>query len=379
MPPLNRAAYLVTTRAIPLEVRSAPYTPPGPDEIVVKNGAIAVNPVDYGKQRGGDHMLSWIKYPFVLGSDVAGEVVEVGAGGKAASLFKPGDRVVGHAVGLDRRSGKNSEGAFQLYTVLRSNVVSKIPDDLSYESACVLPMGVSTAACGLFLKDFNALRYPTSTEPRDTDPKQTFIVWGGSTSVGSNAIQLARAAGYEVFATSSPKNFEYVKNLGAAQAFDYNDPKTVGAMIAAFKDGNRTCAGSIAIGKGSLEACVDIVGAVPGRKFVAQTSVPINPGTMPSSSLGVAAVMLGYMWWNLSTGLRTRFRGVTTKFIWASDVAATEVGEMVYNDFLQNALATGRYQVKPVPQLVGKGLEHVQEALDTHMRGISAAKVVVSL
>ncbi|KAI4859094.1 zinc-binding oxidoreductase CipB [Hypoxylon rubiginosum] len=378
MPPLNRAAYLVTTRAVPLEVRPAPYTPPGPDEIVVKNGAIAVNPVDSGKQRGGDHMLSWIKYPFVLGSDVAGEVVEVGTGGRASTLFKPGDRVVGHAVGLDRRSGKPSEGAFQLYTVLRSNVASKIPDNLSYEKACVLPMGVSTAACGLFMKDFNALRYPTSAEPHQ-QPAPTFIVWGGSTSVGSNAIQLARAAGYDVFATSSPKNFEYVKALGAAQAFDYNDPKTVGAMVAAFKDGDRTCAGAIAIGKGSLEACVDIVGAVPGRKFVAQTSVPISPSAMPSSSLGVAAVMLGYMWWNFSTGLRTRLRGVTTKFIWASDVAATEIGEMIYNDFLTNALETGRYQVKPEPQVVGKGLEHVQEALDTNMRGVSATKVVVTL
>ncbi|KAI1770194.1 zinc-binding oxidoreductase CipB [Hypoxylon cercidicola] len=378
MPPLNRAAYLVTTRARPLEVRPAPYTAPGPNEIVVKNGAIAVNPVDYGKQRGGDHMLSWIKYPFVLGSDVAGEVVEVGKGGRAASLFKPGDRVVGHAVGLDRRSGKSSEGAFQLYTVLQCNVASKIPDNLPYERACVLPMGISTAACGLFLKDFNALRYPTSAENSEKPPP-TFIVWGGSTSVGSNAIQLARAAGYEVFATASPKNFAYVKELGAAQAFDYNDPKTAGAMIGAFKDGGRTCAGAIAIGKGSLEACVDIVGAVPGRKFVAQTSVPINPGAMPSSTLGTAAVMLGYMWWNFSTGLWTKYKGVTTKFIWASDIAATEVGEMIYNDFLQNALATGRYQVKPEPQVVGKGLEHVQEALDTNLRGVSATKVVVSL
>ncbi|KAI0165149.1 zinc-binding oxidoreductase CipB [Hypoxylon sp. FL1284] len=382
MPPLNRAAYLATTRGIPLEVRPAPYTPPGPDEVVVKNGAIAVNPVDYGKQRGGDHMLSWIKYPFVLGSDVAGEVVEVGKGGRAATLFKPGDRVVGHAVGLDRRSGKPSEGAFQLYTVLRSNVVAKIPDDLSYERACVLPMGVSTAAVGLFLEDFNALRYPPSTKQDEnrTAAGTTFVVWGGSTSVGSNAIQLARAAGYEVFATASPRNFAYVRALGAARVFDYADAgAATRGLVAALREGGRSCAGAIAIGTGSLEACVDVVAAVPGRRFVAQTSVPITPAALPSGALGTASVMLGYAWWNLTTGIRSRLRGVETKFIWASDVAATEVGERVYNGFLQDALARGEYQVKPDPLVVGNGLEHIQEALDTNMRGVSATKVVVTL
>jgi NADPH:quinone reductase-like Zn-dependent oxidoreductase len=46
---------------------------------------------------------------------------------------------------------------------------------------------------------------------------QTVLVWGGSTSVGSNAIQLAVAAGYEVITMSSPRNFEYVTPLGASQ------------------------------------------------------------------------------------------------------------------------------------------------------------------
>lgn len=374
MPPENRAAYLVSTRAKPLVVKPAPYTPPGPDEIVVKNGAIAVNPVDYGKQLGGDHMFTWIKYPFVLGSDVAGEVVEVGVGGKAAQLFKPGDRVVGHAVGMDKRSAKASEGAFQLYSVLRSHLASKIPDDLSDEKACVLPMGISTAASALFIKDNVGLQHPTSSS---SPPDGVVIVWGGSTSVGSNAIQLAKAAGYEVFATASPKNFQYVKDLGASQAYDYRDPQTPSTIIAQLK--GRTCAGAIAIGNGSLEACIDIVAAVPGRKFVAQASVPLDAAKLPSSVLGVAGVMLGYVKWNVAVAMRARFKGVGTKFIWGTDLMSNEVGAMIYNDFLPKALARGEYQAKPDPQVVGKGLEHVQDALDTNMRGVSAAKVVVTL
>ncbi|KAK9250246.1 hypothetical protein V1507DRAFT_506908 [Lipomyces tetrasporus] len=78
-----------------LEVNPAPYAPPGENEIVVKSGAVAINPVDWLKQDMGDMMFSWIKYPFVLASDVAGEVVQIG---RPVSRFKVGDRVIGHAL-----------------------------------------------------------------------------------------------------------------------------------------------------------------------------------------------------------------------------------------------------------------------------------------
>lgn len=78
-------------------------------------------------------------------------------------------------------------------------------------------MGVSVATKALFHKDYLSLGLPSASP----EPKQeTVLIWGGSTSVGSNAIQLAAAAGYEVITTASPHRFEYVKGLGAAQAFD---------------------------------------------------------------------------------------------------------------------------------------------------------------
>ncbi|KAI1452177.1 zinc-binding oxidoreductase CipB [Annulohypoxylon moriforme] len=380
MAPKNYAAYLVKAGAIPLEVKPAPYTAPGPEEIVVKNAALAINPVDYTKQHGGDQMFTWIKYPHILGSDVAGEVVEVGKGGQAEKLYKLGDRVLGFAASLDKRSAGAPEGAFQHYTVLRSHLATKIPDDLSYERACVLPMSLSTATCGLFKRDYNALEYPTtSPKSQDQTPTSTFIVWGGSSSVGCSAIQLAKAAGYEVIATASPKNFGLVKELGASQVYDYKDPDTPAMIIAALKE--KTCAGAIAIGNGSLEACINILSAVPGngRKFVAQTTVPINPAKMPKNFLKVMGVMLGFLWWNIKISLSSKFKGVETKFIWAPDVIADEVGGMIYQDFLPKALASGQFQVKPEPQVVGHGLECVQEAMDTNLRGVSATKVVVTL
>lgn len=167
-------------------------------------------------------LYPWIKTPFILGIDVAGEIVEVGRG---VTHLKIGDRVVGHAAGSNKNRNKSAQGAFQLYTVMLAYMVSPIPDTLSFESAAVVPLGASTAACGLFQKDQLALELPNpSRSPKPLG--KTVIIWGGATSVGSNAIQLAVAAGYEVITTSSPKNFGYVKKLGANQVFDYNS-KTV--------------------------------------------------------------------------------------------------------------------------------------------------------
>ena len=59
--PSNQAAWLSAKSAKPLEVKSAPYTPPGENEMVVKNSAIAINPLDWFKQIAGDIMFSWIK------------------------------------------------------------------------------------------------------------------------------------------------------------------------------------------------------------------------------------------------------------------------------------------------------------------------------
>ena len=340
--PSNTAAWLTAQKVRPLEVKSASYTAPGENEVVVKNGALALNPVDYAQQDLGDALFSWTTYPCVLGSDVAGEVVEVGSG---VSRFKNGDRVTGLCLGLT--SNRPADGAFQAYTVLRAHMTSPIPNALSYESASVIPLGISTAACGLFQKEYLALQFPAA--PPKPAAGQTVLIWGGSTSVGSNAIQLAIAAGYEVFTTASPKNFDYVKKLGASQVFDYSSETVVADLIKAFK--GKTSAGALAIGDGAADPCGEIVDKSEGKKFVALANPPSKE--LPS--------------------------GVGSKFIFGSDLKDNEVGPAIYEDFLPKALATGFFVAAPDAEVVGKGLASIQGGLDLLKKGVSARKYVISL
>ena len=371
--PSNRAAWLVTKDSKTLEVKSAPYTSPGMNQIVVKNRAVAVNPVDWIKVMAGGMMFGWLKYPMIPGYDVAGEVVEVGMG---VTRCSPGDRVVANAVGWDKRSNVASENAFQEYTVARTNLASPIPDSLPYENASVLPLGLSTAACALFMKDFLALQHPKS-QGMATATGETLLVWGGSTSVGCNAIQLARAAGYEVVTTASPKNFDLVKRLGASAAFDYRSATVVQDLIAELK--NKTLAGAIAIGSNSTNPCIDIVSASKGRKFIAKASAGSLPDVWPSTVLGTVSFVAGFVSSTLSIMLRSTIKRVSCKFLNGTDLMDNEVGKLIYEDYLPAALAQRTFVAAPEPMVVGHGLGHVQEALDLHRKGVSAKKLVVSL
>jgi len=95
-----------------------------------------------------------------------------------------------------------------------------VPDDWAFEDAAQLGIGPFTAAQTLYVsQDLPSPLTPTSTPT-------PILVSGGSSSVGQFVIQFAKLAGLRVLATSSPKNFDLLKSLGADEVFDYNDPET---------------------------------------------------------------------------------------------------------------------------------------------------------
>jgi len=345
--PSNKAAWLVADKVTPLEVKDALYPVPEPNEIVIQTRAVAINPVDFAIQTVGTGLFPGLTFPRTLGMDLAGTIVEVGS---AVTRFIVGDRVLAHPDAMR----KTAAGAFQMFVVAQDNMSSHFPNNTSFEEACVLPACLSVAACGLFQKDYLGLEYPTVPP---TPNGKMLLVWGGSTSVGCNAIQLGVAAGYEVVTTCSPHNFEYVKKLGARYAFDYNSPTAIEDILVVLN--GKLCAGAVAIGNFSsprngtaaAEACLDIVAKSQGTKFVSLAMV--YQGRMPE--------------------------GVDGKFIVGSTLKDNELGAKIFEEFLPKALEAGSYLYAPEPLVVGKGLESIQEAFEVVKKGVSAKKVVVSL
>ncbi|KAK9492610.1 chaperonin 10-like protein [Lipomyces doorenjongii] len=367
--PINRAAYQPAVKANSLEVKSATYTPAPDNGIVIRNHAIAINPIDWLIQAKGDIMYKHLIYPCILGLDVAGEVIEVG---KSVTRFQKGDRVLGYCRGIDAKVNSSAEGAFQEYTVVMEDFTSHIPSSVSYESASVIPLGLSTASAALFQEDQLALRYPT-VPPVPTG--QTLLIWGGSTSVGCNAIQLGVAAGYEVFATSSAKNSDLLKNLGASQVFDYKSKTIVRDLTTALK--GKTTAGGVAIGDGGAEVLMSVLQASEGQKQIALVSYPV-PKTQMNRFVFLRTA-LTFVSWTIAFKIKGAFNGVKGKYVNASSVTHNGVGRAVYVDFLPKALETGAFVPAPEPIVAGKGLESIQTAFNLQKKGVSAKKIVVTL
>lgn len=371
--PHNTAAVLRAPRA-GLVVEPTPMPVPAADEVVVRVRAVAVNPVDWVVQGTGPVTYRWLRTPAVLGSDVAGEVTAVGS---AVTRFTVGDRVFGLATGTDRGRDPQHEGAFQEYTALLERLTAPTPDALSDEQVVVLPLGASTAACALFQPQHLGLRMP-GQDGADGD-RGVVVVWGGSTSVGMNAVQLATAAGYDVVSTASPRNADLVRSLGADVVVDHHDPRAVDQLVAGIA--GRRVVGAVALGTTSAAACIRVLRRT-GGSVLALASTPVSleglagrrrlfPAMVPVfGRLGLT--MAGLL-------LRARRAGIRTAFIWGSSLRDDAVGPTLWGEILPRGLADGTLRAVPEPLVVGTGLGAVQGALDRQRAGVSAQKVVVTL
>jgi NADPH:quinone reductase-like Zn-dependent oxidoreductase len=149
--------------------------------------------------------------------------------------------------------------------------VSPIPDSLPYENGVVLPLAISTAAAGLYQKDFLALPYPTvNTKPSG----KTILIWGGASSVGSTAIQLAVSSGLEVVSTASKRNLDYVKGLGAKHVIDYAEPSAVEDIVKLLKGSKFLGAYDAISSPGTLKATAEIVSQLGGGKIATVLAAP---------------------------------------------------------------------------------------------------------
>ncbi|PQE19063.1 zinc-binding oxidoreductase protein [Rutstroemia sp. NJR-2017a BBW] len=178
------------------------------DYILVKTVSVALNPTDWKH-------ISYLAPPGALiGVDYAGIVEEVGKNVKKA--FQKGDRVCGFVHGGN--AVQPEDGAFAEYIVAKGDIQIHIPDNLSFQEAATLGVGIVTVGQALY----QSLKLALPTEPiKEPVP---ILIYGGSTATGVLAIQFAKLSGYNVITTCSPRNFDLVKSLGADAVFDYSDP-----------------------------------------------------------------------------------------------------------------------------------------------------------
>ena len=198
-----------------LTMREVPLPSLGVEDVLVKVRACGLCYHDILVMQG--ILRRGVKPQVVLGHEISGEVVEVGA---RVSTLKPGDRVTSiltDACGacercLDRGEhrclhgrgiGHSTDGGFAEYIALRQFSVVPLPPDVDLEGACLLgcPIGVVVRAI---------------TEVASVQPGETVLVTGASGGLGAHAVQVARAAGARVLAvTSIEEKVSRIQALGA--------------------------------------------------------------------------------------------------------------------------------------------------------------------
>lgn len=173
----------------------------GAGEILIKVESAGVGVWDPFEQEGGfaKEFGTHAKFPYVLGSDGAGTVVDVGTGVRG---FKKGDHVYAFALA-------NPKGGFYAeYAAVKADGASPIPGKLTVEQAGVLPVDAMTALRGL--DDVLGLK-----------AGETVLILGASGGIGHLAVQLAKRMGAKVFAVASGGDgVELVKRLGADAVVD---------------------------------------------------------------------------------------------------------------------------------------------------------------
>ncbi|KAK3387928.1 chaperonin 10-like protein [Podospora didyma] len=352
----NKAAYLHKAGE-PLKVGDAPMPKAGPTEMVIRNGAIAINPVDTHMQQAGVFIQEW---PAIFGCDVAGEVHEIGSEVAAEGRFKVGDRVIGHTINLT--TGRSQDGAFALYSVVQSAKAAILPSTIPFTEGVVVPFALEAAICALSVTEPGValpgvptpalgLPYPTLDSAKPLG--KVLIVYGGSSSVGSMTTQLAFAAGIKVVSVSGSHNFDLVKRCGASEVFDRDDPELVEKLIAA-----------VAKAAGEDDA-----------EFVGIFDAVCSPETY-AHDLAVLARLGGG---HLACVHPPPAEGVPENVKAGMIFAVNDVATPVWKEYVTPALERGKLQCLPPPTVVGKGLEFVQTALEKCVAGVSATKLVVEL
>ncbi|CDO74510.1 hypothetical protein BN946_scf184979.g65 [Trametes cinnabarina] len=215
--PTQQKALFLQTKHGEFAVGTRPVPRPRAGQLLVRNEATALNPVDWKVQAYGIYIE---KYPTVLGYEAAGVVEAVGEG---VTAFKRGDRILYEGKSL---SDDDDLATFQQYTLVSTDFAAKVslPDSLTFEQGATIPLALTTGAVGLYhQKEGPVFTPPWVVGGRGKYAGTPIVVIGGASTVGSLAIQLARLSGFSpIITTASLKNTALLKGFGATHVLDRN-------------------------------------------------------------------------------------------------------------------------------------------------------------
>jgi NADPH:quinone reductase-like Zn-dependent oxidoreductase len=218
----------------------------GDGQVLVRVAATSINPVDIGRRSGRMKEIFPVKFPGILGVDVAGTIVKLGAGVEG---FVVGDRVF--AMGQE---------TYAEYCAVTAANLARIPEGLDPVEAAALPLVTTTG---------NLL----IAQGTDVKAGQTVLITGAAGSVGRSAVFTAKQRGAVVIAGVRGRQSEEAATLGADRVVATDDDRALAqlAPVDAVAD---------AVGGKTAAALLDKVRA--GGAFASVLGAPANAKDYPS-------------------------------------------------------------------------------------------------
>ncbi|CAE6504264.1 unnamed protein product [Rhizoctonia solani] len=320
-----------------LELRTRPTPVPQGNQALVKVTAAAINPVDWKIQ---DYGLAFVeKYPTVLGTDGAGIIEAVGPD---VTDFKVGDKVF-----FQGWYGRVDETTFQEKSIVETDIISKIPDNINEDQASTIPVAALAALVGLFQK--TGVRVP---ENDPTAEGKGVLILGGSSSVGQFGIQLARIAGFSpIVTTASAQHTDLLNSLGTTHIFGRDaDAKTIQSAFPA-----------------PVSLVLDAISTDSTQSLA--FDVLTTPSPAPSAHLSIVLPL------DEAVKEKNADNKITVNQLFGSSHTFRDLSV----PFWQNVgrwIKDGKFVPNRV-QVVKGGLPALPEALDLSRKGVSGVKIVI--
>src|SRR6266404_3513287 len=219
-----------------LKFEEYPDPAPGPGEVLVRVAATSVNPIDYKRRAGQTKDFYPIKFPGLMGVDIAGTVAKIGSGVEG---FSVGESVFAIA-----------DDAYAELCVVKAASLAKVPKGLDLIQAAALPLVTTTG---------NQL----ISEGTGIKAGQTVLVAGAAGGVGRSAVFTAKQRGAIVIAGVLKRQMEEAKTIGADQVLATDDDNAIANLSL-------------------LDAVADTVGGKTAEKLIAK----VKPGGVFASVLG---------------------------------------------------------------------------------------------